>query len=197
VPAILQVWYPGTQGGAAVANLLFGDVSPGGKLPFSWPRTVGQVPMIYSHTASHEPANQGKRYWDEPSTPLFPFGHGLSYGRFAYEDLSLDRSSIPPDGRLTVSVTVTNQGDREADEVVQLYLHQRHGSASRPVRELKGFRRVALSPGESQRLEFGLGEAELRYWSAATKDWVVDRSTFDIWVGGDSTAELGSTFVVE
>ena len=83
VPAILDVWYPGTQGGAAVANLLFGDVSPGGKLPFTWPRTVGQVPMIYSHTRSHEPKNQGQRYWDEASTPLFPFGYGLSYGRFA------------------------------------------------------------------------------------------------------------------
>ena len=82
VPAILDIWYPGTQGGSAAANLLFGDVSPGGKLPFTWPRTVGQVPMVYSHTRSHEPENQGRRYWDEESTPLFPFGHGLSYGSF-------------------------------------------------------------------------------------------------------------------
>jgi beta-glucosidase len=95
VPAILDIWYPGTQGGAAVANLLFGEVSPSGKLPFSWPRTVGQVPFIYSHTRSHEPRNQGRRYWDEPSTPLFPFGHGLSYGRFSYSDLIVDRPSIP------------------------------------------------------------------------------------------------------
>ena len=92
VPAILDIWYPGTQGGAAVANLLFGDVSPGGKLPFTWPRTVGQVPMTYAHTISHEPENQARRYWDEASTPLFPFGHGLSYGRFTYADLTVDRA---------------------------------------------------------------------------------------------------------
>ncbi|HEX3201792.1 MAG TPA: glycoside hydrolase family 3 N-terminal domain-containing protein, partial [Actinomycetes bacterium] len=123
VPAILDVWYPGTQGGTAVANLLFGDVSPSGKLPFSWPRTVGQVPVIYSHTRSHEPQNQGRRYWDEPSTPLFPFGHGLSYGRFSYSDLIVDQPSIPPEGTITVSVQVTNTSERAAAEVVQLYLH--------------------------------------------------------------------------
>ena len=96
VPAILDIWYPGTQGGAAVADLIFGDVAPGGKLPFSWPRTVGQVPVIYSHTISHEPGNQGRRYWDEASTPLFPFGHGLSYSRFEYSDLTLDRVRSRP-----------------------------------------------------------------------------------------------------
>ena len=196
VPAILEIWYPGTQGGAAVANLLFGDVSPGGKLPFSWPRSVGQVPVIYSHTISHEPENQAKRYWDEPSTPLFPFGHGLSYARFSYSGLAVDRDSIAADGQLTVSVTVTNEGERDADEVVQLYLHQRSGTASRPVRELKGFRRVGVAAGESKTVEFGLGPAELRYWNASAKDWVVDASTFDVWVGGDSTAELTTTFTV-
>ena len=110
VPAILDVWYPGTQGGAAVARLLFGDVSPGGKLPFTWPRTVGQVPMIYGHTRSHEPQNQGKRYWDDVSVPLYPFGHGLSYSRFEHADLTLDRDEIAADGSLTVSATVTNAG---------------------------------------------------------------------------------------
>ena len=149
VPAILDIWYPGTQGGAAVANLLFGDVSPGGKLPFTWPRTVGQVPMIYSHTRSHEPENQERRYWDEASTPLFPFGHGLSYGRFdvrrPHRRPAGDRA---PTGPSPSRSTVTNTADREADEVVQLYLHQRHGTASRPVRELKGFQRVTLAAGE-------------------------------------------------
>ncbi len=96
VPAILDVWYPGTQGGTAVANLLFGDVSPGGKLPFTWPRTVGQVPMVYSHTRSHEPEKQRQRYWDEESTPLFAFGHGLSYARFEYANLTVDRDAIAP-----------------------------------------------------------------------------------------------------
>jgi beta-glucosidase len=196
VPSILDIWYPGTQGGAAVANLLFGDVSPGGKLPFTWPRTVGQVPMIYAHTRSHEPENQVNRYWDEASTPLFPFGHGLSYGRFAYTDLAVDEPTTTTDGTSTVSVTVTNSGDREADEVVQLYLHQRYGTASRPVRELKGFQRLTLAAGQSRTLAFPVGPDERRYWNAAVRDWVLDTSTFDVWVGGDSTAPLGTTIEI-
>ncbi|MEO5709458.1 MAG: glycoside hydrolase family 3 N-terminal domain-containing protein [Nocardioidaceae bacterium] len=188
VPAILDIWYPGTQGGAAVANLLFGDVSPGGKLPFTWPRTVGQVPMILGHTTSHEPEKQDQRYWDEESTPLFPFGHGLSYGRFDYTGLTVE------DG--TVGVSVTNTSDRDADEVVQVYVHQRHGTASRPVRELKGFERVALAAGETRALTFPLGPDELRYWNAGVRDWVNDPSTFDVWVGGSSRAELTTTFTV-
>ena len=196
VPAILDIWYPGTRGGEAAANLLFGDVSPGGKLPFSWPRTVGQVPMVYAHTRSHEPENQARRYWDEASTPLFPFGHGLSYGRFEYASLTVDEPASTASGTVTVSVDVTNVADREADEVVQLYIGQRHGSASRPVRELKGFRRVTLAAGESRRLQFGVGPNERRYWNAAVRDWVTDSSTFDVWVGGDSTAQLSANFEV-
>ena len=196
VPAILDIWYPGTRGGEAAANLLFGDVSPGGKLPFSWPRTVGQVPMVYAHTRSHEPENQARRYWDEASTPLFPFGYGLSYGRFEYASLTVDEPAITTSGTVTVSVEVTNVADREADEVVQLYIGQRHGSASRPVRELKGFRRVTLAAGESRRLQFGVGPNERRYWNAAVRDWVTDSSTFDVWVGGDSTAQLSANFEV-
>ena len=194
VPAILEIWYPGTQGGNAVADLLFGDVSPGGKLPFSWPRSVGQVPVIYSHTASHEPEKQSERYWDEPSTPLFPFGFGLGYTHFAYSDLMVDRGELPTGERLTVSVTVTNVGDRPGDEVVQLYVHQRHGTASRPVRELKGFRRVHLAAGVSRTVEFSLGPAELRYWNEATRGYVLDITTFDVWVGGDSTSGLSASF---
>jgi beta-glucosidase len=196
VPAILDIWYPGSRGGAAVANLLLGDVSPGGKLPFTWPRTVGQVPMVYGHTVSHEPENQRRRYWDEESTPLFPFGFGLSYGRFEYSDLTLDRDTIASGESLTASVTVTNTAQRDGDAVVQLYLHQRHGTASRPVRELKGFQRLAVAAGEPQTVRFTVGPAELRYWNAAVRDVVQDASTFDLWVGGDSTAELGTTFTV-
>ncbi|HET9872298.1 MAG TPA: beta-glucosidase BglX [Propionibacteriaceae bacterium] len=196
VPAILDIWYPGTQGGAAVANLLFGDVSPGGKLPLSWPRTVGQVPIVYSHTTSHEPENQRRRYWDEESTPLFPFGYGLSYGSFEYANLAVDKAAIGAEDTLTVSVDVTNTADREADEVAQLYLHQRYGSASRPVRELKGFQRVTLAAGETRTLEFSVGANERRYWNAAVRDWVSDPSTFDLWVGADSTAQLTTTFEV-
>jgi beta-glucosidase len=197
VPAILDIWYPGTRGGAAVANLLFGDVSPGGKLPFTWPRTVGQVPMVYAHTRSHEPENQPRRYWDESSTPLFPFGHGLSYGRFEYADLAVDQPAIVTSGTVTVSVEVTNTADREADEVVQLYLHQRHGAASRPVRELKGFRRITLAAGESRTVQFRVGPKERRYWNAAVRGWVTDSSAFDVWVGADSTAPLATVFEVK
>jgi len=196
VPAILDIWYPGTQGGAAVANLLFGDVSPGGKLPFTWPRTVGQVPMIYAHTRSHEPENQGRRYWDEASTPLFAFGHGLSYGRFEYANLTVDQPSTTTEGTVTVSVEVTNTGDCDADEVVQLYLHQRYGSASRPVRELKGFQRVTLAAGESRTLSFAVGPDQRRYWNAAVRDWVTDAALFDVWVGGDSNASLTTTIQI-
>jgi beta-glucosidase len=196
VPAILDIWYPGTQGGAAVADLLFGDLAPGGKLPFTWPRTVGQVPLVYSHTISHEPANQGRRYWDEESTPLYPFGYGLSYGRFEYRDLTLDRDRIQAGQTVTASVTVTNTGERAGDEVAQLYIRQRHGTASRPVRELKGFQRLTLEPGESRTLELPLGPDELRYWNAAARDWVIDATTIDVFAGGDSTAELTASFVI-
>jgi len=196
VPAILDIWYPGTQGGAAVADLIFGDVAPGGKLPFTWPRTVGQVPMIYSHTISHEPDSQGRRYWDEQSTPLFPFGHGLSYGRFDYTDLVLDRTSITAVETVTVSVTVTNSGPRVGDEVAQLYISQRYGSASRPVRQLKGFQRLSLAAGESQTLRFSLGPDELRYWNAASKDWLIDVTAIDVFVGSDSTADQTDSFMI-
>jgi len=196
VPAILDIWYPGTQGGAAMADVLFGEVAPGGKLPFSWPRTVGQVPVIYSHTISHDPGNQGRRYWDEASTPLYPFGYGLSYGRFEYSDLTLDRDQIQAGQTVIVSVTVTNAGRRAGDEVAQLYLRQRYGSASRPSRELKGFQRVTLAAGESRTLSFPLGPGELRYWNAATRDWVIDTTTIDVFAGGDSTAELTTSFTV-
>jgi beta-glucosidase len=195
-PAILDIWYPGTQGGAAVANLLFGDAVPGGKLPFTWPRTGGHVPLIYGHTASHEPERQDRRYWDETSTPLFPFGHGLSYTTFAYDGLRLDRNRVAAGEALTVAVEVTNTGARAGDEVVQLYIRQRYGRAARPVRELKGFRRIPLEAGETRTLEFVLGPDELRYWHPLERSWVIDTTTFDVWVGGDVMAELHTAFEV-
>ncbi|QKJ18910.1 glycoside hydrolase family 3 N-terminal domain-containing protein [Microbacterium hominis] len=197
VPAIVQVWYPGTRGGDAVASVLFGDVSPAGRLPFTWPRHVGHVPMVYSHMRTFDPDGRDQRYWDEPSTPLYPFGHGLSYAAFAYDNLRVDRERVAADESVTVTVDVTNTSDRTADEVVQLYIHQRHGTAVRPVRELKGFERVAMGAGETRTVTFTLGEAELRYWNAASRDWVQDASAFDVWVGGDSTASLSTTFSVE
>jgi beta-glucosidase len=196
VAAILQVWYPGTRGGDAVAALLFGDVSPAGRLPFTWPRHVGQVPMIYAHLRTFQPENQDKRYWNEESTPLYPFGHGLSYASFGYQNLRLERESVAVGETVAVSVEVTNTSHRDADEVVQLYIHQRHGSASRPVRELKGFERVRLAAGETRTVEFDLGPDQLRYWSAASRGWVQDATPIDIWVGGSSTAELSTILTV-
>jgi beta-glucosidase len=196
VPAILDIWYPGTQGGTAVANVVFGDVSPAGRLPFTWPRTVGQVPVFYNHTRSHDPAGHHSRYWDEDGSPLFPFGFGLSYSRFGYGDVELSRDSISGDESVTVSVDVTNNGDRGADEVVQLYIHQVHGSASRPVRELKGFRRINLEPGAVERLDFQLGRSDLEYWNPSRQDWVLDPAPYQVGVGGDSTAALTATFTV-
>lgn len=193
--AILDVWYPGSEGGRAVANLLLGDATPGGKLPFTWPRNVGQVPLIYSRLTSHAPYQVTKRYWDQPGTPAWPFGYGLSYSKFEYAGLELDRAAIAPGESVRVSVTVRNAGSRAADETAQLYVHQRSGAA-RPARELKGFERITLKAGESKVVHFTLGPAELRYWSSASKGWVQDTSEFDVWVGGDSTASLRARFKV-
>jgi beta-glucosidase len=196
VPAILESWYPGTQGGNAVARLLFGDAVPGGKLPFSWPRSVGQIPINYAHNTTQAPEDQAKRYWDVESTPLYPFGFGLSYSQFSFSDLRLSKTKINPGESLEVTVVVKNTGSATADEVAQLYLHQQYGSGSRPVRELKGFERTSLKPGERRTLRFKIGEDERTYWSAATRSWVVDASTFDVWVGADSSASLHASFDV-
>jgi beta-glucosidase len=196
VPAILESWYPGTQGGNAVARLLFGDAVPGGKLPFSWPRSVGQIPINYAHNTTQAPEDQAKRYWDVESTPLYPFGFGLSYSQFTFSDLRLSKTKINPDESLDVTVVVQNTGSSTADEVAQLYLHQQYGSGSRPVRELKGFERTELKPAERKTLRFKIGKDERTYWSAATRSWVVDPSTFDVWVGPDSKASLHASFVV-
>ena len=196
VPAILEAWYPGTQGGNAVARLLLGDATPGGKLPFAWPRNAGQIPINYAHNVTHAPQNQGKRYWDEESTPLYPFGYGLSYSTFAFSNLQLSHQQIKPGDTVEVTADLENTGPVPADEVAQLYIHQQSGSASRPVRELKGFQRVTLAPHARQTVHFTLGKDQLTYWSAATKSWVLDPAVFDVWVGADSTAPLHSSFTV-
>ena len=194
IPAILDAWYPGTQGGNAVANLLFGDAIPGGKLPITWPREVGQLPIYYAHNTTQAPENQGKRYWDEESTPLYPFGYGLSYSKFTFSNLKLGRTEIKPGETIDVSVDLENTGATAADEVAQLYIHQQSGSTSRPVRELKGFERVTLAAHEKKTVHFSLGNDELTYWSTARKDWVEEPASFDVWVGGDSTASLHANF---
>jgi len=199
IPAIMDCYFGGTEAGNAVADLLVGDAVPGGKLPVTWPRNVGQVPIYYAHTTSHKPYDSvdfTSRYWDLPTSPLYPFGYGLSYSTFSISDLHLNAKTSPLSGSITATVTVTNTGTRAADEVVQLYLHQRFGSASRPVRELKGFRRITLQPGQKQEVSFTVGREERNYWSAAKNDWVTEPSDFDVWVGNSSTATLHDSFSV-
>ncbi len=193
VPAILDVWYLGTRGGEAIANLLFGDVTPGGHLPLAWPRNVGQVPINYAHNLTQDATKQGQRYWNEPSTPLFPFGFGLSYTTFKFSNLQVEPSS-KIGSAVTVSVDVENTGGHAADEVAQIYVHQRSGRASRPVRELKGFERVTLAPHEHKTLKFTLENRDLMYWSGAEKTWVADASQFDLYAGDSADAELHGTF---
>lgn len=196
ISSILEAWFPGTEGGNAVANLLYGKAVPGGKLPFTWPRDVGQVPIFYAHNTTHQPSNQDKRYWNEESTPLYPFGYGLSYATFNLSNLQLSKTQIKKTESVIVSVDVENTSDVAADEVVQVYTHQQTGTSTRPVRELKGFQRVSLAPHQKKSLQFTLSETELTYWSTATGSWVEDASQFDVWAGDDATATLHGIFSV-
>jgi beta-glucosidase len=196
--SILEAWYPGVEGGNAIADILFGDANPAGHLPVSWPRNSGQLPLYYNHnlTQSPETAPDFKsRYWDLPSTPLYPFGYGLSYTNFSYDNLHLSAKEASINGvKIEVTVDVTNTGSRAGDAVVQLYIHQRAGSASRPVRQLEGFERVALDAGAKTTIRFVLGKDELKFWSPAEKKWVIEPEQFDVWAGGDSTAQLHDEF---
>jgi beta-glucosidase len=191
VPAILEAWQPGSEGGHAVADVLFGDVNPGGKLPVTFPRKAAHAPLYYARVITHQPEGSERyrpRYWDGAEAPLFPFGYGLSYTTFSYANLKVSGPKVALGQAATVSVEVKNGGVRAGDEVVQLYVHQRTGSDSRPRRELKGFERVSLAPGETKTVSFRLGPEELRYWSTAQKRSVQEAARFFVWVGGDSTA---------
>ncbi len=179
-PAILEGWYLGQETGTAVADVLFGDVNPGGKLPITFPRSVGQIPAFYNHKPS---ARRGYLFND--NAPLFPFGHGLSYTTFAFDNLRVTPQQIPPDGAAVVSVAVTNTGQRAGDEVVQLYLRDQVSSVTRPVMELKGFRRVTLQPGETQTVGFTLTREHLQFLDARMQ-LVVEPGLFDVMVGGSS-----------
>ncbi|MEJ2110450.1 MAG: glycoside hydrolase family 3 N-terminal domain-containing protein [Acidobacteriota bacterium] len=180
VPAILEGWYLGQEGGQAVADVLFGDINPGGKLPITVPRSVGQLPVYYYQKPSTE-----LQYMDASADPLYPFGWGLSYTTFEYSDLSLDPDTIPASGKTTVSVRVANTGDHRGDEVVQLYIRDEISTVTRPVKELKGFRRVSLGPGETQTVSFPLGQEALSFLNRDMR-LVVEPGTFKIMVGGNS-----------
>jgi beta-glucosidase len=196
VPAILEVWYPGTEGGNAVADLLFGDAVPGGHLPLAWPRTVGQIPINYARNVTQIPEDPDHRYWDSSSLPLYPFGYGLSYTSFTIGKLKLNTTSARAGSSFTISVDATNTGKLAGDEVVQLYTHQRSGSASRPIRELKGFQRVRLGPGETRTVTLTLDTNELSFWSPQTHQRSIEPGSFDLWVGADANAAMHSSFTI-
>jgi beta-glucosidase len=195
VPAILDAWYPGTEGGDAVADLLFGDANPGGKLPVTWPRSVGQEPLYYNPTLSQIPNERDTMYWDGSNAPLYPFGYGLSYSKISIGDLKLSADTLERAGTLNATVTLHNASRRDGDQVVELYVHQRAGLAARPVRELKGFERVTVKAGQTRTVKVPLHADDLRYWSAATGKWEDGSGKFDVWVGDSSTATEHATFV--
>jgi beta-glucosidase len=206
--AILEAWCPGTEGGSAIAAVLFGDAVPGGKLPMSFPRAVGQEPLYYNHFSTGRPADSidlakpptgdtrfFSRYIDVPNDPLFPFGFGLSYTTFAYSGVTVSRHSIPlreanhPGAKqlLVATASVTNTGSRTATDVVQCYVRNRGASVEQPVRNLKGFERVTLRPGESKNITFPLGFAELSFYNSDNHA-LVEPTEYTIWIGGSSQA---------
>ena len=189
MPAIVESWYLGVEHGNAVADVLFGAVNPSGKLPVSFPRAVGQVPIYYNHKNTGRPGDEKERstsrYIDMPFTPLYPFGHGLSYTTFAYSAPVVSRSRLATSESLTVSVTVTNTGTRPGDEVVQLYVRDDAGSVTRPVKELKGFARVSLAPREQKTITFPLTPSALAFYDVRYRK-VVEPGTYTVMVGGSS-----------
>ena len=199
VPSILESWMGGTQSGNAIADILFGDVNPGGKLPVTVPRTVGQVPIYYNHMNTGRPPEAQNRYtskyYDVPWTPLFPFGFGLSYTTFKISNLQLSAPRIGANGKLTVSVEVENTGKRAGDEVVQLYIRDLVATMTRPVKELKGFQRVSLQSGEKRRVEFAIGPEHLGFWNREMR-YVVEPGEFQVMVGSNSVDVLEAKFNV-
>ena len=189
-PAIVEGWYLGQEGGSAAASMLFGDVNPGGKLPITFPRSVGQLPAYYNHKPS-----MNRDYLFTGRKPLFPFGWGLSYTTFHFDNLRVDPAVIGTGGATTVSVDVTNTGGREGDEVAQLYIHQRVASVTRPVMELRAFQRIGLKPGEKKTVEFKLTPRDL-WMLDRDMHWVVEPGVFDIMVGPSSSQTSGVSLEV-
>lgn len=216
IPAIMEVWFPGTEAGSAIANVLYGDVSPSGKLPMSFPWAVGQEPLYYNQFPTGRPATGidltqppgpdsrfVSRYIDVPNSALFPFGYGLSYTSFAYGKVSLSRTSVPlheannqnAQKLITATATVTNTGDRAATEVVQCYVRNLGASVEQPVRSLQGFARVTLKPGESRQVSFNLGFPELSFYNVESKA-VIEPTHYTVWIGGSSLATEEANFNV-
>jgi len=192
VPAILNVWFGGSEAGYAISDVLFGDVNPSGKLTTTWPQNVGQVPLYYNHKNTGRPLPEGKwfqkfrsNYLDVSNDPVYPFGYGLSYSNFAYGDLKLSSASMKGNQTLTASVTVTNSGNRDGKEIVQLYIRDLVGSITRPVKELKGFQKIFLKAGEAKTVTFSVTTNDLKFYNGDLKyDW--EPGEFVIMVGANS-----------
>ncbi len=198
--AILEAWFPGTEGGNAVADVLYGKVNPGGKLPVTFPRGIGTVPTYYNHEPTGRPCDStfkwNSRYRDLPTcAPVYPFGYGLSYTTFDVTNLQLSRTTVSRTGTLTASMDVTNTGSREGDEVVQLYLHDPVASLSQPVRRLRGFQRVTLAPGEKTTVTFHLDKSDYGFWDNRGK-YVVEPGEIEVYAGDSSLADLTKSFTI-
>lgn len=200
VPAILNAWFGGTEAAVAIADVLFGDVNPSGKLPATFSQHVGQVPLYYAAKNTGRPLAEGQwfqkfrsNYLDVSNDPLYPFGYGLSYTQFEYDEPRLSKQSITVDETLEVRVRVTNTGDYEGDEVVQLYIRDLVGTVTRPVKELKGFKRIGLKPGESQEVVFHISEEDLKFYNAKL-DYVAEPGAFDVFVGPNSRDVMALRF---
>lgn len=201
VPAILNVWFPGSEAGLAISDVLFGDVNPSGKLTATFPRSVGQIPIFYNHKNTGRPLmnEEGKfekfrsNYIDERNEPLYPFGYGLSYTTFDYSNLNLNTNTIGMDGSVEVSVEVTNSGDYDGKEVVQLYIRDVVGSVTRPLKELKGFQKVEIKKGETKTVTFNLTVEDLKFYNSDL-DFVAEPGKFHVFVGTDSTTKMMAEF---
>ena len=199
--AILQAWLPGTEGGHAILDLLTGTKNPSGKLPMTFPRNMGQIPIYYNHFSTGRPLTGTdpqrfvSKYTDTPNTPLFPFGYGLSYAEFSYSDVSLSSDSLTSEDSITASVQLKNTGACTGTEVVQLYIQDVAASTVRPVRELKGFTRITLTPGETQTVSFRISEAELSF-HRADGSYGTEPGAFRVWIGGSSATENGTGFTL-
>ena len=192
VQTVIEAWYPGEEGGNAIADILFGICNPSGHLPITFPKTIGQLPLYYNY----KPSGRDEDYVDSRGKqPLFPFGYGLSYTKFQYGNLKITPNKIPVHGKVTVSVEIKNTGKYEGDEVAQLYLRDAYSSVARPVKELKGFKRITLKPGEKKKVEFTLTEKELRFLDRHM-DYVVEPGVFEVMVGTNSAEVIKGKFKV-
>src|SRR5206468_4106303 len=197
---ILEAWFGGTEAGNAAADVLFGKVNPGGKLPVSFPRALGQIPIYYNHEPTGRPCDitskYNSRYRDLNSCdPLYPFGFGLSYTTFSMSNLRLSKHTVSKNGRVTALVDVANTGGRKGDDVVQLYIHDPVASISQPVRRLRGFQRVTLNPGQKQTVSFTLDKSDFGFYDNRGR-FVVEPGRIDLYAGDSSAADMTASFTV-